>query len=63
MEKYEGKDILRKCAWCKDWLEDYEKPDEQVEQNIAVISHGCCEKCLETLYPDMCKDDNLTLLK
>ena len=47
MEKYEDKNILRQCAWCTDWLEEYEEPGEQVEQNIAVISHGICEKCLE----------------
>lgn len=75
MEKryLEGKEIISKCSWCEkkgaetytndgkiitDLLDIWEI-EEKLQQDIAIISHSICSSCMETLYPDMCKDDGL----
>jgi hypothetical protein len=75
MEKQycEGKEIIRACANCKEWLgEGQELLQDELEAidreykvlaNIAVISHSICSSCERLLYPDFCFDDNLTHLK
>lgn len=61
------KEIVSKCAWHKQeqgtegWMvngkivEDLaliEEIERKVKEDIAVISHGCCERCLDILCPD-----------
>lgn len=71
-----GKEIVSKCSWCEqEGVETYMKDGEKItdeldlwdiedklDRDIAVISHGCCKKCLEALYPDMCHDDSFQVL-
>jgi hypothetical protein len=79
MEKQycDGKEIVSACSWCaKEGVQTYLKDgqkitdeldlwdiEDKLDRDIAVISHTICSKCAEALYPDMCHDDNLTLLK
>jgi hypothetical protein len=30
--------------------------ERKVSEGIAVISHGCCKACVQTLYPDFCHE-------
>lgn len=40
-----GTEVLaRKCAWCGEW---FGPEDKQAHERGALITHGCCAKCVE----------------
>ena len=66
------KEIVSQCAWHLaeynkiGWMKDGNVIEDEAEraeierkvaEGIAIVSHGICEKCVLTLYPDMCHED------
>lgn len=64
--KSNEKEIINQCSWCKDYVQDG-KPvndveklweiEDKLEQDIAILSHGICKKCLIEAFPDYCHED------
>ena len=65
------KEIVSQCAWHLQehkkvgWMKDGNVIEDEAEiaeierkvsEGIAVISHGCCKACVQTLYPDFCHE-------
>lgn len=69
-----GRELVGKCLYCKEFIDDEGNIiddymdimdiEDNLAQNIAIISHSVCASCLATLseFQDLDNDDGLHFL-